>query len=125
MIFEILPEHIGRIGLDGVRAQLDRKIEHLFGLTADTVFSYYDNFDALAGYGGPPPPLAPYPALWRGVRQTPAWEHVDATLRRVGSSAVRVAPNANLDRFQFTRVEVGALDLLRQRPLRQGVRAAA
>ncbi len=102
----------------GVRAQLDRKIEHLFGLTAETVFSYYDNFDALAGYGGPPTPLDPFPALWRGVRQTPAWEHVDATLRRVGTSAVRVAPNANLDRFQFTRVEVGALELLRQRPMR-------
>ncbi len=102
----------------GVRAQLDRKIEHLFGLTADTVFSYYDNFDALAGYGGPPTPLDPFPALWRGVRQAPAWEHVDATLRRVGQSAVRVAPTANLERFQFTRVEVGALELLRQRPMR-------
>ena len=102
----------------GVRAQLDRKIEHLFGLTTDTVFSYYDNFDALAGYGGPPTPLDPFPALWRGVRQTPAWEHVDATLRRVGASAVRIAPNANIDRFQFTRVEVGALELLRQRPMR-------
>ena len=102
----------------GVRAQLDRKMEHLFGLTADTVFSYYDNFDALAGYGGPPTPLDPFPALWRGVRQAPAWEHVDATLRRVGQSAVRVAPTANLDRFQFTRVEVGALELLRQRPMR-------
>jgi tetratricopeptide (TPR) repeat protein len=102
----------------GVRAQLDRKIEHLFGLTSDTVFSYYDNFDALSGYGGPPTPIDPFPALWRGVRQTPAWEHVDATLRRVGGSAVRVAPAANLDRFQFTRVEVGALELLRQRPMR-------
>ena len=102
----------------GVRAQLDRKIEHLFGLTADTVFSYYDNFDALAGYGGPPTPIDPFPALWRGVRQAPAWEHVDATLRRVGASAVRVTPNAQLDRFQFTRVEVGALEMLRQRPMR-------
>jgi tetratricopeptide (TPR) repeat protein len=102
----------------GVRAQLDRKVEHLFGLTADTVFSYYDNFDALAGFGGPPTPIDPFPALWRGVRQAPAWEHVDATLRRVGSSSVRVAANANLDRFQFTRVEVGALELLRQRPMR-------
>ena len=102
----------------GVRAQLDRKVEHLFGLNSDTVFSYYDNFDALSGYGGPPTPIDPFPALWRGVRQAPAWEHVDATLRRVGTSSVRVAPNANLDRFHFTRVEVGALELLRQRPMR-------
>lgn len=102
----------------GVRAQLDRKLEHLFGLPAETVFSYYDGIDALQRYGGPPTPIDPFPALWRGVRQAPAWEHVDATLRRVGSSAVRIGPNAQLDRFQFTRVEGGALDLLRQRPMR-------
>ena len=102
----------------GVRAQLDRKIEHLFALPAETVFSYYDGVDALQRYGGPPTPIDPFPALWRGVRQAPAWEHVDATLRRVGSSAVRIGPSAQLDRFQFTRVEGGALDLLRQRPMR-------
>lgn len=102
----------------GVRAQVDRKIEHLFTLPADTVFSYYDGVDALQRYGGPPTPIDPLPALWRGVRQSPAWEHVDATLRRVGSAAVRIAAHAQLDRFQFTRVEAGALDLLRQRPLR-------
>jgi tetratricopeptide (TPR) repeat protein len=102
----------------GVRAQLDRKLEHLFSLPAETVFSYYDGIDALQRYGGPPTPIDPLPALWRGVRQAPAWEHVDATLRRVASSAVRIGPNAQLDRFQFTRVEGGALDLLRQRPMR-------
>jgi hypothetical protein len=102
----------------GVRAQLDRKIEHLFTLPADTIFSYYDGIDALQRYGGPPTPIDPLPALWRGVRQSPAWEHVDATLRRVGAAAVRIAAHAQLDRFQFTRVESGALDLLRQRPLR-------
>ncbi|MDB5213074.1 MAG: repeat/DnaJ domain/tetratricopeptide repeat protein [Myxococcaceae bacterium] len=102
----------------GVRAQLDRKLEHLFGLPSETVFSYYDGVDALQRYGGPPTPIDPLPALWRGVRQAPAWEHVDATLRRVGSSAVRIGANAQLDRFQFTRVEGGALDLLRQRPMR-------
>jgi tetratricopeptide (TPR) repeat protein len=102
----------------GVRAQLDRKLEHLFGLPPETIFSYYDGVDALLRYGGPPTPIDPFPALWRGVRQAPAWEHVDATLRRVGSSAVRIAANAQLDRFQFTRVEVGALEMLRQRPMR-------
>ena len=102
----------------GVRAQLDRKLEHLFGLPTETGFSYYDGVDALQRFGGPPTPIDPLPLLWRGVRQAAAWEHVDATLRRVGSAAVRIAPNAQLDRFQFTRVEAGALDLLRQRPMR-------
>jgi tetratricopeptide (TPR) repeat protein len=102
----------------GVRAQLDRKLEHLFGLPTETVFSYYDGVDSLQRFGGPPTPIDPLPLLWRGVRQAAAWEHVDATLRRVGSAAVRIAPNAQLDRFQFTRVEAGALELLRQRPMR-------
>ncbi|MDB4943012.1 MAG: repeat/DnaJ domain/tetratricopeptide repeat protein [Labilithrix sp.] len=102
----------------GLRAQLERKLEHLFTLPPDTVFSYYDGVDSLQRYGGPPTPVDPLPVLWRGVRQNPAWEHVDATLRRVGAAAVRIAPNAQLDRFQFTRLEAGAIDLLRQRPLR-------
>ncbi len=102
----------------GLRAQLERKIEHLFTLPAETVFSYFDGVDSLQRFGGPPTPIDPLPSLWRGVRQTPAWEHVDATLRRVGSAAVRVSPNAQLERFQFTRIEKGAIDLLRQRPLR-------
>lgn len=105
--------------LDGaVRAQLERKVEHLFGLPSEAVFTYYDQVDVLARYGGAPTPVDPLPILWRGVRQAPAWEHVDATLRRVGSAAVRITPNAQIDRFQFTRAEVGALELLRQRPMR-------
>lgn len=102
----------------GVRAQLERKVEHLFSLPSETTFSYFDQVDNLARYGGPATPVDPLPILWRGVRQSPAWEHVDATLRRVGSAAVRIAPNAQIDRFQFTRAEVGALELLRQRPMR-------
>ena len=109
----------------GVRAQLERKIEHLFNLSAETTFSYFDGKDHLQRYGGPPTPIDPLPALWRGVRQVPAWEHVDATLRRVGAAAVRMSPNAQIHRFQFTRVEVSALELLRQRPLRVVDLAAA
>ena len=102
----------------GLRAQLERKLEHLFTLPSETVFSYFDGVDSLQRFGGPPTPIDPLPALWRGVRQTPAWEHVDATLRRVGAAAVRIASNAQLDRFQFTRVESGVLELLSQRPMR-------
>ncbi|MBS2015360.1 MAG: DnaJ domain-containing protein [Deltaproteobacteria bacterium] len=102
----------------GVKAQLERKVEHLFSLPSEASYAYYDQVDNLARYGGPPTPIDPLPILWRGVRQSPAWEHVDATLRRVGGAAVRIAPNAQIDRFQFTRAEVGALELLRQRPMR-------
>lgn len=102
----------------GLHAQMDRKIEHLFALPPETAFAYYDGFDALAAYGGPPLPHDPFAVLWRGVRQSPSWEHVDATLRRVGGLAVRIAPRAELDRFQFARAEAAAIELLQQRAMR-------
>ena len=59
----------------GLRAQVERKVEHLFGLSSDTTFAYYDGVDLLSGFGGAPTPIDPFPVLWRGVRETPAREH--------------------------------------------------
>jgi hypothetical protein len=101
-----------------VRVQLERKLERLFALPPDAVFAYFDGVDALQRYGGPPTPIDPFPLLWRGIRQNPSWEHVDGTLRRVGSMALRITPHAQLERFLLGRGEVAALDLLRQRPMR-------
>jgi hypothetical protein len=101
----------------GLRSQVERKIEHLFGLGADTTFSYYDNFDLLQRFGGAPTPIDPFPVLWRGVREKPTWEHVDATLRRLGGAFLRIANTAQLERFAFARNEGQAIDALLQRPL--------
>lgn len=101
-----------------LRAQVERKLEHLFTLPPDAVFSYFDGVDTLQHFGGPPTQVDPLPVLWRGIRQSPAWEHVDGTLRRVGSMQLRVPPNAQIDRFQLGRGEVAAIELLRQRPMR-------
>ena len=54
----------------------------------------------------------------RGVREAPAWEHVDATLRRVGSTMVRAAQGSQLQRFGFTPEEAEVAQLLQTRPLR-------
>ncbi len=102
----------------GVRAQLRRKLEHLFTLPAETTYAYFDAIDMLQRYGGPPTPIDPLPVLWRGVKQSPSWEHVDATLRRVGGMAVRIAPTAQIERFELTRPEMQAIDMIRQRPAR-------
>jgi curved DNA-binding protein CbpA len=102
----------------GLRAQVERKIEHLFGLSMETTFSYYDGIDLLQSYGGPPSPIDPFPVLWRGVRQSPAWEHVDATLRRVGNALVRASATAQFERFAFTPQEMQAVEMLRYRPVR-------
>jgi tetratricopeptide (TPR) repeat protein len=103
-----------------VRAQLKRKLEHLFTLPAETTYAYYDAIDLLQRYGGPPTPIDPLPVLWRGVKQAPSWEHVDATLRRVGGMAVRLTPaaHAQIGRLELTRPEMQAIDMIAQRPAR-------
>ena len=102
----------------GLRSQVERKVEHLFGSSNETTFAYYDGIDLLQRFGGPPTPIDPFPVLWRGVRESPAWEHVDATLRRVGTALVRVSATAQLERFAFTPQELQAVELIRQRPTR-------
>jgi hypothetical protein len=102
----------------GLRAQVERKIEHLFGLPTETTFAYYDAIDILHRYGGPPTPIDPFPVLWRGVRESPAWEHVDATLRRIGTALLRASASSQLERFAFGPHEREAVELLRQRPTR-------
>jgi tetratricopeptide (TPR) repeat protein len=102
----------------GLRSQVERKVEHLFGLSNDTTFTYYDGLDFLQHFGGAPTPIDPFPVLWRGVRDRPAWEHVDVTLRRVGGAFIRPSATAQLERFAFTPQELEAIERLRQRPLR-------
>jgi len=102
----------------GLRSQVERKVEHLFSLSTDTTFAYYDNVDLLSQYGGPPTPIDPFPVLWRGCRDQPALEHVDATYRRVGTALLRAVPTAQFDRFAFTPQEREAVEVLRQRPTR-------
>src|SRR5690348_11853568 len=41
----------------GLRSQVERKVEYLFGLPSETTFTYYDNVDLLQGFGGPPTPI--------------------------------------------------------------------
>lgn len=102
------------------RAQLKRKLEHLFTHPAETTYAYFDAVDLLQRYGGPPTPVDPLPVLWRGVKQSPSWEHVDATLRRVGGTAVRLTPQAQaqIGRLELTRPEMQVIDMIRQRPAR-------
>jgi hypothetical protein len=102
----------------GLRSQVERKVEHLFLLSTDTTFAYYDNVDLLSRYGGQPTPIDPFPVLWRGCREQPALEHVDATYRRVGPALLRVSSTAQIERFAFTPQEMQVVDLMRQRPVR-------
>jgi tetratricopeptide (TPR) repeat protein len=105
--------------LEGLRAQLVRKIEHLFDWPPDTRFAYYDAFDALHTFGADDHvQLDPLPVVWSAIRQNPPWEHVHATLTRVGASALRLGPAAQLERFELNKEERAAVELLRVQPMR-------
>lgn len=99
--------------------QLELKLAHLFSLPPDATFAYYDGIDLLQQYGAPDfVPVDAFPVVWRGVRETPSWEHVDATLRRLGNATLRLRQTARLDRFGFSPQELQAASLFGQRPTR-------
>ena len=105
--------------VEGVRAQLVRKIEHLFDWPAETKFAYYDGFDSLAAFGADDHvQLDTLPLVWAAVRTQPPWEHVHAALTRVGSNALRMTPSAQLERFELSKEERAAAELLRVQPMR-------
>jgi curved DNA-binding protein CbpA len=114
---------MGKLGVEqlheGLRAQLVRKIEHLYDWPAETRFAYYDGFDALHTYGADDPvQLDSLPLVWACVRTQPPWEHVHAALTRVGTSAMRLSPAAQIERFELNKEERAAAELLRGQPLR-------
>jgi curved DNA-binding protein CbpA len=104
---------------EGLRAQLVKKIEHLFDWPPETRFAYYDSFDALTDFGADDVvELDPAPIVWSAVRTQPPWEHVQAALARVGTNALRLVATSQIERFGLNKEERGAVDLLRVTPMR-------
>src|SRR5207253_2889680 len=78
-----------------------------------------DSFDALADYGGDDmPTVDPLPVVWACIRQTPPWEHVHATLTKIGGAALRLSQAAQLDRFDLAPDEMTFVELMRPKPKR-------
>jgi curved DNA-binding protein CbpA len=103
----------------GLRAQLVRKMQALVHLPPDTVFTYYDAFDALANYGGDGHVgIDPFPLVWAAIREEPPWEHVHAALTKLGTAGVALATGAETARFAFDKGERATIELLKARPLR-------
>ena len=105
--------------LEGLRRQVILKLEHLFDWPAETQFAYYDSFDALSDYGADDMvSIDPLPLVWASVRQAPSWEHVHATMTKVGSAAMRIGAGAELDRLALSPDERTFADLIAGRPRR-------
>jgi DnaJ-domain-containing protein 1 len=102
----------------GLKLQVERKVEHLFALSSEASFAYYDGVDLVPAVGGPQVPIDPFPAMWRGVRHTPSWEHVDATLQHISGAMIRPSAIAQFERFGFGAQEMKAVERLQDRPAR-------
>lgn len=102
-----------------LREQVARKLRHIAGLPPDTKYGYFDGHDSLRGWGREAPRgVDPLPILWGMLREYPPWDHVNAALGRIGSSALRIRTGVDGTRLGLEGEELAVIDLLRSRPQR-------
>ena len=102
--------------MQALRAQVLRKVTHLFELPAETQYAYYDGHNLIASYGGPeltaPEPLATIMAGIRLMAGSPLIEH---TLARLANRPLALHVEAEMKKFQLERDEAAVVDLIRAR----------
>lgn len=105
--------------LEGLRVQVIRKLEHLFGWPGETTFVYYDAFDALSEFGADDMvSVDPLPLVWAAVRHSPPWDHIHGALTKVAGAPLRISPVAQLERLALSDDERLFVDGLGRRPKR-------
>ena len=121
---ELHGEHLVRQGvidrsklMRALAAQLNRKMAYLFTLPSDTAFAFYDGVNLLETWGGPEiTPLDPLPTIWSAVCARSDDPVIDATLGRLGDTALKLHDQADASRFGFSPLEMAIVDLIRARP---------
>jgi curved DNA-binding protein CbpA len=100
--------------IEVLRTQLARKLGHLFALSPDTRYAYFEAVNLAATYGGPE--LTPYEGLsivMAGVRDQATNPIVDATLDRLGSAPLVLHELVDLRLFGLQPAERAVVDLVR------------
>jgi curved DNA-binding protein CbpA len=96
--------------------QLVRRLRFVADMPGETVYAYYEGFDALRGWGRDDPSgVDPMPLLWGILRESPPWDHINGALARSASSPLRLAPAADLQRLGLAAAESKAAEVLRER----------
>lgn len=103
---------------EGLQAQLLRKVALIARMPSATVFEFYGDWDGLADFGGDGTPIDTLTAIWAAIREQPPFEHIKSALERMTRGRLKLAKNAQLDRFGFTHEERRWIELLRIRPMR-------
>lgn len=113
--------HAGKISelqlRDALREQWTRKLLHLGGLSAETLFGYFDRTNLLEHWGGSEVVRGrPLAAIWRLVKDRADPARVTEVLERLADRALRLNLDAPLLRFHFERAEQTVIDVLRAKP---------
>ena len=99
---------------EGLRQQRARKLQHAFTLPKETTFAFYSEVDLVGERPNDVEPMDPLPCVWRGVREHPSWDHVRATITRVGGRPVHLRQGvAELARLGLDQDEIAAAECLR------------
>lgn len=101
---------------EGLRQQRARKLQHAFALSARTTFAFYADVDLVGERPNDVEPMDPLTCIWRGVREHPSWDHVRATIARVGGRSLRIVDGGAIERMGFDADERAAVDCLRMKP---------
>jgi curved DNA-binding protein CbpA len=117
-------EHLVRAGvidrenlMEGLKVQADRKMAFLFALAGDTKYRFYQDVNVLEGWGGPEMiPLDTLPIIWSAVRARADDPIIDATLRRLGTTTLKLHLKSDVSRFGFSAHELAAIDMIRASP---------
>jgi curved DNA-binding protein CbpA len=100
---------------EGLRQQRSRKLQHAFALPPQTSFAFYTDIDLVGERPDDVEPLNPLTCIWRGVREHPSWDHVRATITRVGGRPLRLLDGVALERLGLDDDERGAAECLRMK----------
>jgi hypothetical protein len=117
-------EHLVRAGvidranlMQGLKVQADRKMAFFFSLPGDTKYRFYQDVNVLEDWGGPEMiPLDTLPIIWSAVRARADDPIVDATLRRLGTTTLKLHLMSDVSRFGFSAHELAAVDTMRASP---------
>jgi curved DNA-binding protein CbpA len=99
-----------------LREQVERRIQHIRGLSPQTAYGYYDGKNFLERAGGPREPSSPLPLIWHVMRITPDHGRAAETLARLSGATLRFHIDAPLALFEFAAGERAVVDVLRAKP---------
>lgn len=100
---------------EGLRQQRSRKLQHAFSLSPQTTFAFYSNVDLVGERPDDVEPMDPLTCIWRGVREHPSWDHVRATISRIGGRPIRLRNDVDLTRLGLDADERAAVECVRMK----------